>query len=80
MVGCEYAGAIRTAVCCFEVVAPPISSGRSRPRRSISSATWTISSSDGVISPDRPTTSAPSCAAASRIFSAGTITPRSTTS
>ena len=50
-VGCEYAGAIRTAVCCFDVVAPPISSGRSSPRRSISRATWTISSSDGVIRP-----------------------------
>ena len=35
-VGCEYAGAIRTAVCCFDVVAPPIRSGRSSPRRSIS--------------------------------------------
>ncbi len=79
-VGCEYAGAIRTAVCCFEVVAPPISSGSSSPRRSISRATLTISSSDGVIRPDSPTRSAPSAAAVSRIRSAGTITPRSTTS
>ena len=35
---------------------------------------------DGVISPDSPMTSAPSALAASRIFWAGTITPRSTTS
>ena len=59
-VGWPYSGAIRTAVCCFEVVAPPIRSGRSRPRRSISFATSTISSSDGVIRPERPTTSQPS--------------------
>ena len=39
-----------------------------------------IWSSDGVISPDRPTRSAFSAAAVSRICSAGTITPRSTTS
>ena len=79
-VSCEYAGAIRTAVCCRDVVAPPISSGRSSPRRSISSATSTIWSSDGVIRPERPTTSAPSATAVSRIRSAGTITPRSITS
>ena len=75
-----YAGAIRTAVCWREVVAPPISSGSSSPRRSISFATCTISSSDGVIRPERPTTSAPSATAVSRIVSAGTITPRSITS
>ena len=40
------------------VVAPPISSGRSSPARSIWPATWTISSSDGVINPLRPTRSA----------------------
>ena len=77
---CEYAGAIRTAVCCRDVVAPPISSGSSSPRRSISEATSTISSSDGVISPESPTTCAPPRRAVSRIRSAGTITPRSTTS
>ena len=33
---CAYAGAIRTAVCWRDVVAPPISSGSSSPRRSIS--------------------------------------------
>ena len=79
-VSCEYAGAIRTAVCWREVVAPPISSGTSSPRRSISSATSTIWSSDGVISPESPITSAPSATAVSRILSAGTITPRSITS
>src|SRR5205823_4046186 len=63
-----------------DVVAPPISSGSSIPRRSISRATSTIWSSDGVISPDRPTTSAPSSTAVSRTRSAGTMTPRSTTS
>ena len=52
--GWLYSGAIRTAVCCFDVVAPPIRSGSSIPRRSISFATWTISSSDGVIRPERP--------------------------
>jgi hypothetical protein len=75
----EYEGAIFTAVCCLEVVAPPISSGMDMPRRSISAATFTISSSDGVIRPDRPTMSARSSTAASRIRSAGTITPRSIT-
>ena len=49
------AGAIRTAVCCRDVVAPPISSGRSSSRRCISFATWTISSSEGVMSPEQPT-------------------------
>ena len=47
-------GAIRTAVCCREVVAPPTSSGRSSPRRSISFATTTISSSDGRDQPREP--------------------------
>ena len=46
-----YAGAIRTAVCWRDVVAPPIRSGSSSPRRSISLATCTISSRDGVIRP-----------------------------
>src|SRR5436190_1497839 len=69
-VGREYAGAIRTAVCCFEVVAPPISSGRSSPRRSISFATLTISSSDDVIRPDSTTTLQPSTRTVSRILCA----------
>ena len=49
-------------------------------RRRISLATWTISSNDGVISPERPTMSAPISSAVSRIFSAGTMTPKSWTS
>ena len=49
------------------------------PSRSISAATWHISSSEGVISPDRPMMSAFSRLAVSRIFCAGTITPRSIT-
>ena len=59
-VSLPYSGAIFTAVCCREVVAPPIRSGSSSRRRSISRATSTIWSSDGVISPERPTTSTPS--------------------
>ena len=51
-----------------------------KPRRSISRATNTISSSDGVISPDRPMMSTFCSIAVSRIFAAGTITPRSITS
>ena len=78
--GCEYSGAILTAVCCRDVVAPPISSGSDSPRRSISCAASTIWSRDGVIRPDSPTTSAPTSAAVSRTRSAGTITPRSWTS
>ena len=50
------------------------------PRRCISCATCAISSSDGVMSPESPTRSAPRSTAVSRIFCAGTITPRSTTS
>ena len=49
---------MRSAVCALLVVAPPISSGVFRPSRCISPATVTISSSDGVISPDRPIMSA----------------------
>ena len=63
----------------FEVVAPPISSGILRPCLSISLATWIISSSDGVISPDKPMMSAFSAIAVCRIFSHGVITPRSIT-
>ncbi len=36
------------------MVAPPIKSGILNPSRSIDLATWTISSSDGVIRPERP--------------------------
>ena len=49
----------------------------SMPRRSISLATYTISSSDGVIRPLRPIMSAFSSSAVCRILSHGTITPRS---
>ena len=63
-----------------DVVAPPISSGVVIPSRSIVAAMWTISSSDGVISPDSPMRSAPTSRAVSRIREAGTMTPRSITS
>ena len=75
--GWEYEGAILTAVCISEVVAPPISNGIFSFLRSISEATWVISSSDGVINPLRPMQSTFSAIAVSMIFSAGTITPRS---
>ena len=75
-----YRGVTLTAVCARDVVAPPISSGISKPWRCISLAKLTISSSDGVISPERPIRSAPTSVALSRIFCAGTITPRSITS
>ena len=70
-------GAIFTAVCALLVVAPPMSSGSVRPLRSISRATWTISSSDGVISPLKPMMSTFSSIAVCKIFSHGTMTPRS---
>ena len=69
-----------TAVWVREVVAPPIRSGIVKPWRSISDATWAISSSDGVIRPDSPIRSASISIAFSRIRAAGTMTPRSTTS
>ncbi len=50
------------------------------PSRSISLAKCAISSSEGVMRPDRPTMSAFSFRAASRMRSAGTMTPRSITS
>ena len=78
--GPSYFRSTFTAVWAREVVAPPMSSGISRPRRCISVAKPTISSRDGVISPESPMTSALCSAAASRIFCAGTITPRSMTS
>ena len=49
----------------------------SNPSRSISDATWTISSSEGVIRPERPIASAFLSRATARIFEAGVITPRS---
>jgi hypothetical protein len=62
-------GAIFTAVCIREVVAPPISSGTSKSCLFISFATCTISSSEGVISPLRPMTSTFSLLAVSSILS-----------
>ena len=52
----------------------------SKPWRCISFATCTISSSDGVIRPERPIAWQPSARAVSRMRAAGTITPRSITS
>ena len=72
-------GATFTAVCIFDVVAPPMSSGIFIPVRSISFATKTISSSDGVISPERPRMSALCSLHFSRIAAHGCITPQSTT-
>ena len=80
VVGVDPVGSIFTAVWSSEVVAPPMSRGTSKPSRSISFATCTISSRLGVMSPDSPMTSAPISAAVSRIFAAGTMTPRSITS
>ena len=80
MMSPEYFGAIFTAVCVRDVVAPPISNGCVKPCRSISRATWLISSSEGVIRPDRPMMSTFSSRALSRICWAGTITPMFTTS
>ena len=60
---------MRTAVWALDVVAPPISSGTFSPARVISSATVTISSSEGVIRPLRPMMSAFSRFAVSRIIS-----------
>ena len=57
-----------------------MSSGSLKPWRSISRATCTISSSDGVMRPLRPIRSAFSALARSRIFSQETMTPRSMTS
>ncbi|MNC91773.1 hypothetical protein D3C83_80870 [compost metagenome] len=69
-----------TAVCTREVVAPPIRSGIPKPSRSISRALCAISSSEGVISPDKPMMSHFSSRATSAIFFHGTITPRLITS
>ena len=57
-----------------------MSSGTEKPWRCISPATLTISSRDGVISPESPTRSASTSLAVARIFAPGTMTPRSITS
>ena len=67
-------------MCAFDVVAPPINSGKSKPLRCISLATYTISSNDGVIRPDKPIISTFSSFATCKILAHGTITPRSITS
>ena len=72
---CSYCGAIFTAVCIREVVAPPINKGCCILRRFISWATCTISSNEGVIKPLNPIMSTFSFWAVSKILSAGTITP-----
>ena len=76
----SYSGAIFTAVCILDVVAPPINKGCFIFLRFISRAICTISSKDGVINPLNPIISACSLSAASKILSAGTITPISTIS
>ena len=80
MTGPEYTGSIRNAVWVFDVVAPPIISGIDMPAFSISSATVTISSSEGVMRPESPIMSASCSTAACNIVGQGTITPRSTIS
>jgi len=47
------------------------------PSRSISAATKHISSSEGVMRPDRPMASTFSSRAVAKILAAGTMTPRS---
>ena len=75
-----YRGAMRERGVHLRVVAPPISSGSLKPCRVISSATVTISSSEGVIRPERPIMSALLSLADFRISWNGTMTPRSMTS
>ncbi len=58
---------IFTAVCAFEVVAPPINKREARHVLSLRQ-TLSISSSDGVISPERPIRSAFTSLAVRRIF------------
>ena len=74
-----YCGAIFTAVCMRLVVAPPMSSGTLMPCLPSSRAKCTISSSEGVMSPERPITSTRCSRAAARIVSALHITPMSIT-
>ena len=57
-----YSGAILTAVCWREVVAPPMSRGRLEAAP-FHLATFSISPSEGVISPEQPTISQPSAIA-----------------
>ena len=76
----SYSGAMRTAVCMRDVVAPPIIKGIVIFLRFISLATWTISSRDGVINPLKPIIDTPFSMATCKILSAGTITPISITS
>ena len=61
-------------------MAPPINKGTLKFLLSISLATPTISSNDGVINPDKPIRSQFSFSATSSIFSVGTMTPKSITS
>jgi len=75
--GAAVQGAIFTAVWRSEVVAPPMMKGMCSERRSASSTTWIISSSDGVIRPLRQIASAPHAAASSTMRCASTMTPRS---
>jgi len=79
MTGPLYSGASLTAVCRSEVVAPPIRIGMRSPICSTATITLAISSSDGVISPLSPITSACCRTAVSTIRSLSTITPRSST-
>ena len=75
-----YSGAIFTAVCSVDVVAPPTITGVVMPRWRSSFNTRIISSSEGVISPDKPIATAFSFCAALTMVSQSTITPRSFTS
>ncbi len=70
-----------TDVWAGEVVAPPMSNGTTKFCRCISFATFTISSSDGVMSPDKTDENPRSRASPSRGSSrTETMTPRSMTS
>ena len=73
--GSLYCGAIFTAVCARLVVAPPMSRGNLNPWRSISRATCTISSRDGVIRPLTPIRSASPLWPAPKAFRRGPSLP-----
>ena len=62
------------------MVAPPIITGRFKPKRVISPKKYSISSKEGVIKPLNAMMSAFSSIAVWMILSAGTITPKSITS
>ena len=66
-------------MCILEVVAPPMRSGIFMPAFSISFATVTISSKDGVIKPERPKMSASLSLTAFKMSSHGHMAPISTT-